>query len=553
MRFFKRCCHTCRLWSSRPIATVGGAALLLAIAGAVSRVFGLIRDRILASTFGAGDVLDIYYASFRIPDLLYGLLVLGALSAAFIPVFTRIYTKKSPQEAWKLTSDFLTLLLTAIALIGGLLFLFMSYVIVLVAPGFEGEKRDMTILFTRIMLLSPILLGASAVFGGVLIARGSFLAYSLAPIFYNIGIIFGATVLVEGMGVSGLAWGVVLGAALHCIVQWSFVRKEGYRFTFHSIFVWKNPELRRILRLMIPQIFSVASNQINFWIITLFASIMASGSLAVFMFANNLQSLPLALIGISFAVAAFPKLSTAASSENMQEFSRVFFRTLRRILYFILPLSLLFILLRAQIVRVVLGSGVFDWEDTVLTYQVLGILALSLFAQSLLPLLSRAFYSMEDTKTPFFIALFAQAINVIVVALTFNTWGVYALALAFSISSVAQIALLFAVLKKRLHFSGIGSLEKNIGAILLATFLMGLSVQAVKQFWGDVVTDLDTFWEIFLQLIFAGGTGIGVYFLVSHWLHIEEFHDFQKKVYLRIFRRPSTLVASREEHELGER
>ena len=370
----------CFFWCTNPISTVAGAALLLAIAGLLSRLLGLIRDRILASMFGAGDVLDIYYASFRIPDFLYGVLVLGALSAAFIPVFTKVYIKESPQNAWKLTSDFLILLVGAIGVIGFFAMLFMPILIYGIAPGFEGEKREMAILFSRIMLLSPILLGASAVFGGVLIARKSFLAYSLAPIFYNIGIIFGALVLVDIWGLPGLAWGVVIGAFMHFCIQMPATFRSGYVFLLPKEFPWKNKQVKKILFLMLPQVFAVASGQINFWIITIFASLMASGSLAVFNLANNLQSIPLALVGISFAVAVFPKLSQLASDGDMKEFSEVFLKTLRRILYFVIPATVFLILLRAQIVRVVLGGGIFDWKDTVLTYQVLGILSLSLFA-----------------------------------------------------------------------------------------------------------------------------------------------------------------------------
>ena len=162
------------LFFSRPIATVGGAALILAVFGMLSRILGLIRDRLLASTFGAGDILDVYYASFRIPDFLYGILVLGGLSAAFIPIFSKIYTKGNLDEAWKLTSDFLVFLVGSIAFLACILFLGMPVFIYAVAPGFEGLKLSLTIELTRIMLLSPIILGASAVFGGVLILDDRF-------------------------------------------------------------------------------------------------------------------------------------------------------------------------------------------------------------------------------------------------------------------------------------------------------------------------------------------------------------------------------------------
>jgi putative peptidoglycan lipid II flippase len=539
----------CFIACSRPISSVAGAALLLAIAGFISRLFGLARDRILASTFGAGDILDVYYASFRIPDLIYGLLVLGALSAAFIPVFTRVYNKDSTKKAWQLTSSFLSLLLVGVAGFSLVVVILMPHLVYLIAPGFEGEKREMVIWFTRVMLLSPILLGASAVFGGVLVSRKSFLAYAIAPIFYNIGIIFGVLFLVDWVGAIGLAWGVIVGAFFHFLLQYIAVKQSGYHFTFPRTWPWKNKDIRKIFFLMGPQVLSTASNQIQFWIITLFASILASGSLTVFTFANNIQSIPLALIGISFAVAAFPKMSHAVSEDDMKEFVRIFLRTVRRILYFVIPVAVFFILLRAQIVRVVLGGGVFDWDDTILTYQVLTILSISLFAQSLIPLMARAFYSLEDTKTPFFIAIFSQFIHIIVILFTLEPFGIYALAGAFSFASIVQVMLMSLALRKRIGKFEAPRKRMSLPRILVATLIAGVSIQAIKLFWGNV-TDLDTFWEVFIQLVLAGGVGMGVYLLVSHWLQIEEFCDFRRKVYTKLFEKPKTIAQSQEPQDI---
>lgn len=541
------------LFFSRPIATVGGAALILAVFGMLSRILGLIRDRLLASTFGAGDILDVYYASFRIPDFLYGILVLGGLSAAFIPIFSKIYTKGNLDEAWKLTSDFLVFLVGSIAFLACILFLGMPVFIYAVAPGFEGLKLSLTIELTRIMLLSPIILGASAVFGGVLISRRSFFSYATAPIVYNVGIIFGVLVFSKELGPSGLAWGVVLGSFLHFLVQSLSVFRDGYHFQFSFVAPWRNPKIQRILILMIPQIFSIASTQIYFWIITFFASIMTSGSLAVFNFANNFQSIPLALIGVSFAVAAFPKLSASAQEVDMVHFRHIFIHTARRILYFVLPASALLILLRAELVRVVLGSGVFNWEDTTRTFQVLGLLSISLFAQSLLPLAIRAFYSLEDTKTPFFVALFSQIINIILILMTWRLWGVYSLAIAFSVASIIQIVLLFFFLKK--YVGGWKNDEDeisfNIMPMIASVVAMAFCVQGMKLFWGTV-TNLDTFWEVFTRLTASGLVGVATYALMSHFLNIDEFCDFRKKVYSRLFGKTKTLALIREEEESRE-
>ena len=198
--------------------TIISAAVILGAASLVSRVLGLFRDRILAGQFGAGDELDIYYAAFRIPDLVYSLLVLGAISAGFIPVFVG-YLEKDKNRAWYLASSVLNLIGFSLVAVAGLLTIITPWLIKLVAPGFNSEKLDLTIQLTRIMFLSPFFLGLSAVFGGILQSFRRFLIYSLAPVMYNLGIIFGALFLIKPFGLIGLAYGVVLGAFLHLVVQ----------------------------------------------------------------------------------------------------------------------------------------------------------------------------------------------------------------------------------------------------------------------------------------------------------------------------------------------
>ena len=195
-----------------PSRTVGSAAFLIAVAGVASRILGFFRDRILASQFGAGDTLDVYYAAFRIPDMLYGLLVAGALSAAFIPVFTELIAKKDEARAWRLADGVLHLLTASLGILAFVGIIFASELMSLIAPGFSPEKREAAASLTRIMLLSPIFLSVSAVFGGILVSFKRFAAYSFAPIFYNAGIITGAVLLVPVFGIAGLGWGVVLGS-----------------------------------------------------------------------------------------------------------------------------------------------------------------------------------------------------------------------------------------------------------------------------------------------------------------------------------------------------
>jgi len=530
-----------KILNGSPVQSVAGAALIISFAGIISRLLGMLRDRILASQFGAGDTLDIYYAAFRVPDLVYSLLVVGALSAAFVPVFTELVARHKKEKAWELASEILNLMVAAVIFISFFLALFAPFVMKLVVPGFSENKLASAAMFTRIMFLSPLFLGISAVFGGILVSFKKFLAYSLAPIMYNLGIIIGAVFLVKIMGPIGLAWGVALGAGMHMLIQYPAVKLSGFHYQLNFRKSFRDENARKVIRLMIPRSMGMAVTQINMLVITIFASILTSGSLAVFNFANNIQSVPLGLFGISFAVAAFPHLSSLAAEKSKKEFIRIFSRTFRRIIFFVAPLSLLIFVLRAEIVRVILGGGKFDWEDTVLTLQVLGILSLSLIAQSLIPLLARAFYALQNTKIPFYIALASEAVNITIVVLLIKKYEVMGLAAAFSAASALNAGLLILALKNKLGELDGRRIVRSAGKIALASLAAGIVAQT-SRYLASFFVDLETFFEVFFQLVFSGGMGIAAFFLMCCYLRVEEFYDFKKSIFIRIFGYPTDVI-----------
>jgi len=513
------------------INSITVAALLVGGSSLISRLLGIFRDRILAGQFGAGDTLDIYYAAFRIPDLIFNLLVLGALSAGFIPIFTSLI--KSPlekiksllgdnyKEAWQLASNILNILGFGLLILCGLGVIFAPQIMHLITPGFSREKMDLTVGLTRIMFLSPIFLGISSVFGGILQSFKRFFVYSMSPIFYNIGIIIGALYFVPIWGIYGLAWGVVLGAALHMIVQIPALTGLGFKYKFK--FDIKNSNVRKIWLMMVPRTMSLAISQLNLLVITIIASTMASGSLAVFNFANNLQSFPVGIFGISFAIAAFPALS--ASAFDKKKLVKDFSLTVRQILFFIIPSTVILLALRAQIIRVILGTGKFDWQDTILTIDTLGFFAISLFAQALIPLLIRVFYARHDSKTPFIIGIFSALVNIFLSIKLSQSLGVAGLALAFSISNVINLMLLWAWLN--FEIGKIDELKIFISTVKfsLAALACGLAVQGTKLAIGTNV-DMTKFLGVLTQGAVAGLAGILVYLLVCLILKSEELFNF---------------------------
>lgn len=532
--------------NSEPSKSVISAAFVITLAGIASRILGLVRDRFLASTFGAGDTLDVYYAAFRVPDLIYNLLILGALSAAFIPVFTSLISREKEHEAWDLANDLMNIAIILIVIFSLIFAIFAPFLMKLITPGFPPEKINLVVLFTRIMFLSPLFLGISGIFGGILTSFKRFLIYSIAPIFYNLGIIAGVLFFVKLMGPLGLAWGVVLGAFLHMLVQYPAARHLGFKYQAIFYRIFKNNHLRKVSMLMIPRVMGIAVNQMNLFIITIFASFLSAGSLSILSFAQNMQSVPLGLFGISFAIAVFPVLSALAARNEKEEFVKSFSKTFRQILFFVIPLSVIILVLRAQLVRVILGAGKFDWEDTILTFQCLGIFSLSLFAQSTIPLLARAFYALHDTKTPFYIALFSEAVSIVSVLLLINTFHVLGLAIAFSLASVVQMAFLLYVLRTRFKTLDDKNIINSVGKIALASFAAGIGIQLMKHLTAAFV-NLDYFVGIFAQLSISAIVGVLIFLAACYFLKLEEFFVFKKSLTGKLFKDGQVITESTDQ------
>lgn len=511
-----------RKFVSAKTKTITGAALVLSAASIVSRLIGVLRDRIFADQFGAGRELDIYYAAFRVPDLLYTMLIVGALSAGFIPVFMRVFVK-SKKQAWLLTSRIISIVSIALVFFVVLLFITMPYLVQILTPGFSLAAKQQTVLLSRIMLLSPLFLGLSGVVSGVLQSLKHFLIYSATPIVYNIGIIIGAIFFVPVWGLEGLAYGVVLGALLHLSIQLPSLFHQGFHFT--PSLGLSNGDVREIGRLMIPRTLTLATSQLNLIIVTVIASTLATGSITVYTFANNLQFFPVGIIGISFALAAFPTLTEFVANQQRREFVTHIAQTIRQILFFIIPLTVIFLILRAQIVRVVLGSGKFDWDATIATADTLALFSLSLFAQALIPLLIRAFYALHNTFTPLVISFIAFLINIVAALALKDVLGVRGLGLAFSIAAMVQLTMLWFSLRHHVKDLNESTLIRPIYKFMVAGLAMGVVMQLGKEPLAAIV-DMTRFWGIFVQGATLGILGLTVYGLVLLLLRSDDCNAF---------------------------
>ncbi|MBI4598870.1 murein biosynthesis integral membrane protein MurJ [Candidatus Uhrbacteria bacterium] len=524
--------------------TIAGAAILVGAFSLLSRMMGFVRDRILAGTFGAGDVLDVYYAAFKVPDFLFGVLVIGALSASFIPLFTKHYDREVDREAaWRLTNNALHLTFFGAVIASVLLFFWLDPLAALIAPGFPPAKRQLVANWTGIMLAAQLLLAGSMVFGSVLQARKRFFFYASAPILYNVGIIAGSLWLVPALGPVGLAWGVVLGAALHALVQLYGAAQAGYRYRF--VCDPRQRETRDMFRLMGPRMLGIAMAQVNVVCLTVMASWLAAGSVTIFTFAYNVQFFPVGIVGVAYAVAAFPMLAEHAGRDHLERFVSVLSSTVRQMLFLLIPLTLLFLIFRAQLIRLVVGAGKFGWEETILASDALAFFALSLFSQSLVFLIARAHFALRDTLTPCLAGLVSLVVNVLASLVFAPRFGIAGFALAFSISSMVNLALLWVPLRVRL-----GSLEElSIVQSLYRMTAAGLGAGIVMQLLKPVtvyVFPLETFVAVFIQITFAGGVGMVAYAALAFFLKSPEMTDLTASLHARLFRRacPTETVPS---------
>ncbi len=514
------------------INSITVAAVLVATSSLVSRLLGVFRDRILASQFGAGQQLDIYYAAFRIPDLLFNLVVLGALSAGFIPIFSSLVKNFTNPEkaddnnaAWQLANNVINILSLFLLIFSGLGVVFAPFLINLITPGFSPAAQLQTVMLTRIMFLSPLFLGISGVLGGMLQSFKRFLIYSVAPIFYNLGIIAGALWFSNWFGLSGLAWGVVLGAFFHMAIQIPAVYVLGFRYSFKINF--KDQATLKIGKLMVPRTLSLAITQVDLMVVTIIASSLSAGSLAIFNLANNLQSFPVGIFGISFAVAAFPSLSQAASDKEKLE--DIFSTTLRQIFFFVVPATVLLITLRAQIIRVILGAGLFTWEDTILTMNTLALFSISLFAQASIPLMVRVFYAKHDSRTPFYLGIFTIALDIILCLYFSKKFGVTGLALAYSISTIFNFLLLWTWLYFKIGSLGITKIVSSAVKFSIAAIGAGITVQFAKGLIAPMI-NMTKFSGVFIQLTIAAVFGLLVYLLLCYLFRSEELATFMSSI-----------------------
>ena len=519
---------------------ITAAALVISIASFLSFLLGLLRDRMLTSNFGAGNTLDVYYTAFRIPDFVAMVLMMGAISVAVIPIFTQNLVENK-EKAFSYFANVLNLFLFSLTVICVILFIFTPQLVSLIAPGFSPDKKEITVQLTRIMFLSPILMGVSNMISAILMVFKRFLITSISPILYNLGSIMGILFFVPYFGIQGLAWGIVLGAIMHLLIQLPALFKIGFKFK--KVFNFFDKDFLLTLKLTIPRAIGLTATQINLIIVTAIGSLLVAGSVTVFSLANDLATPIIGLIAIPFATAVFPALSWAASKNNKKDFLQKFYSSFRQILFLIIPASGICYILRAHLVRVVFGAGMFDWTATKLTAACFGIFMLGLFAQGLIYLVSKTFYAIKNTWIPATVSIVSIAVLPVLAYIFVHLLGyenffsyfvlsvlkidrmqntpVLGLPLAISIDAIIQIILLLWFLKIKVKKIEFESLFIFFFKVLFATILAAVLTYSIRQIFGGYFGS-STVLILFFQTAVVGLSGLLIYLLIAYVLKIEE-------------------------------
>lgn len=497
-----------------------------------SRILGLVRNWFLAGTFGAGDALDAYNAGFILPDLIAVVLINGALSVAFIPIFTTYLTQKGMDEAWDMASSVLNLSLIVFFVFGFIILLFPEPLNRLLIPGLDSETAKQAALMTRIIVIGELFLVVGSFLTATLQSYHRFIAPALAPVAYNLGIIFGIIFLSPTFQIFGVGLGVLIGAFLHAFLQLLIIKHLGYKYSFNLNF--KNVGLRKVIKLAIPRSIGIGLAQLE-WTISIFlVSLLASGSIAILRFSMDIQNLPIALFGATMAVASFPTFSYEWAGNKLEQFKTTFLSSLHQVLYLAIPLSVIFAVLRIPIVRLTLGSGLFDWPATVATATTLSYFAIGIFAQAGFVLITRAFYAMHDTITPLRVAFASLALHVIVgyTFIVFLSLPVPFIGLTSAISGIFSFfALLFILDRKLGGFDRkkliLPAIKIVVSAIVMAILLyVPLHFKFEGKYVIDLIIDTTRAINLLILTLFVSIFGFAVYVTLTWWFKSDELKSF---------------------------
>lgn len=501
--------------------SVSGAALIISLAYLISRLLGLLRDRLLVSHFGISPITDAYTAAFRVPELLFTLLVSGAFAVAFIPVFTAKLHKEDREKAWELSSTLLNLMSIFTLSVAVIVFIFADQITTLVVPGFDQYRHDLTVELTRVMLITPFLFAISSLWGSIAQSFNRFVIFAMASVFYNLGIIFGIIFLSPDFSIFGVAYGVVIGAAIQALLQILGLYGLGYKY---SPRIKIDRDTKQVIKLMIPRSIDQGIDQISYIVETIIGSRLVTGSLTSLYYANNLKNVPVALIGNAIATAAFPRMAARAAAGATEKLIRDFVVNARLILFLVVPAAVITVFMRGYIVRLLYGFG----DPT--TANTLGWFVGVIIFQGLFFLITRVYYAMQDTKTPLYASMVALIFTVGLSFLLSEWYGVAGLAMAQSIVIALETMVLASILQRRLGQIGLKEIWRGLYRMLISGAIMaGVVYLLVSRAFPLYKADIG-FAVVGPKFFFILLVGIIAYMVPCYLLDLREAHKVWSKL-----------------------
>src|SRR3989344_5746710 len=516
---------------SRQTSILSAASVIMATM-MLSKILGLVRDRLLAGVF-TPEMIDIFWAAFRLPDLIFQIVILGALSVAFIPVFTEHLEEKGKDGAFEMARAVLGVFLAIFILITIVIYIFAGPIIALfIAPGFTPDRQLQVVELTRVILFGQVILVVGSFFIGIAQSFQRFIIPAMSPVFYNLGIILGIVFLSKYFGVAGAAYGVVIGAFLHAAIQIPLVWSLGFRFKFTLNFFHSG--VKEIMKLMSVRTIGLAAEQINETVGMALATLVSIGSVTYLTFAQHLQVVPIGLFGATLAQAALPVLSSEKAHGKIEEFKVTILKTMHQILFLTLPAAAILIVIRIPVVRLVFGASRFDWEATVLTGATLAFLAVGLAAQAVSLLLVRGFYALKDTKTPVIVSLIVVVLNIVlsvymVLILRLDVWSV---GLANSISAIVSAVLLFWTLHFKIGKFDLKTVLYPLLKMLMATIVMGVALYVPIKLLDQVIFDTTRTVNLLALTGLSSVFALSVYGFLVWFLKVREL-----ATYIELFKR----------------
>lgn len=522
--------------------TIKFAAIILASSTLLSSLLGFLRDRLLNSYYldSYPDGIDAYTVAFTIPDFMFFILVSGALSVTFIPVFNQRMAKYNKKSAWELSSSVLNVL-ALLTLITSILIIIFAEPLVkyIVGPGLSESSRSLAISMMRVIAINPFLFAIATVITSIQQAIGRFTFTALAPAIYNIGIIIGTIFFTNGInifgiqlfegGIMGVAMGVAFGSVLQLII--ASVGLIGVGFDYQFKIFWKNKGFRKVMKLLPTRSMDQGLDYVNSIVETNMASRMGAGTVRAYQQGLTLHMMPINLIGVAISTAFFPNLTERLAIGRKDLFRKDLQSALRMITFLALPVAVLFFFLRGYVVSFIKNGG-----DTLIA-GILGVLVISIFARSIYHIAARSFYAMEDTKTPLYISIFAIGLNILL-AIVFSTvfkFGAYGLAWAQSIGALVEIIILLALMKIRIQ----GLFDIQFISGILRMVVASLVAGAVCYLFVVVFPLMDSderFFSVFPKFCFVGLVSSTAYLFVSKILKLEEAEpiiSYIKKIFLK--------------------